>query len=364
MAFTIPTLSSLRAQTRDDMRASLPGADSLLRQNNLRIISDNFAALIYGLYDYLRYMARNARPGTAESDYLEGWAEDYGLSRKAATFASGTVNFTGTAGASVPLDTECVTSSGIRYRVTSGITLGIGATPAPVEALSAGAAGNQDEGTELTLTTAISGVIATASVATGGISGGADAEGDEALRQRLLQRLRDTPMGGALNDYERWALEVPGVTRVWPVANEQGAGTVTVRFMMDDTRAAYDGLPQGDNASALIPGSGDQQLVWDWIEPLRPVTADLFVVAPIADALNITITGLTNDTAETRAAIEAELRDMLRRDAEPGGTIYRSRIIEAISTAAGEAHHTLTLPAGDVAHATGHIAILGVITYA
>lgn len=364
MSDDIPTLSSLRAEARDDMRASLPGADSLLRLSNLRIISDNFAALCYGLYNYLRNMSRNARPGTAEAGWLEGWADDFGLARKAATYASGTVNFTGTAGAIVPINSELITSSGLLYRVTSGITLGIGATPAPVEALAAGADGNQDEGTNLTLTSAISSVIATAAVAAGGIIGGADAERDEALRARLLQRLRDTPMGGAAHDYKRWALEVAGVTRVWPAANEQGAGTVTVRFMMDDVRAAYNGLPQGDDACGLIPGTGDQQLVWDHIEAVRPITGDLFVVAPIADALNITITGLANDTAETRAAIEAELRDMLRRDAEPGGTIYRSRIIEAISTAAGEAHHALTLPAGDVAHATGHIAILGGITYA
>jgi len=54
---------------------------------------------------------------------------------------------------------------------------------------------------------------------------------------------------------------------------------------------------------------------------------------------------------------------MLRRRAVPGGTIRRSWIWEAVSVAAGEDSHAITAPAGDVAHGTGEIAVLGVITY-
>ena len=49
-------------------------------------------------------------------------------------------------------------------------------------------------------------------------------------------------MGGAQADYVTWALAVPGVTRAW-AASEQGAGTITVRFLMDDLRADDDGWP-------------------------------------------------------------------------------------------------------------------------
>jgi uncharacterized phage protein gp47/JayE len=88
------------------------------------------------------------------------------------------------------------------------------------------------------------------------------------------------------------------------------------------------------------------------------------VVAPVAVPLDLTITGLTPDTAAVRAAIEAEIIDLLRREAVPGGTILLSHLREAISIAAGEADHALTIPAANVTHATGELAVLGTITWA
>lgn len=81
-------------------------------------------------------------------------------------------------------------------------------------------------------------------------------------------------MGGTQADYEQWALEVPGVTRAF-VTQEMGRGTVTVRFMMDGT------YPDG------VPKDGDRQAVAAHIETVRPVTADVYVVLPVADPLNL-----------------------------------------------------------------------------
>jgi uncharacterized phage protein gp47/JayE len=64
-----------------------------------------------------------------------------------------------------------------------------------------------------------------------------------------------------------------------------------------------------------------------------------------------------------QAAVAAELADLLRREAEPGGTILVSHLREAISIAVGETNHVLSSPAADVTHATGQIATLGTITW-
>ena len=74
------------------------------------------------------------------------------------------------------------------------------------------------------------------------MTGGTDTETDEQLRARILQRIQNPPMGGSAADYVAWALAVPGVTRAW-AAPEQGIGTITVRFLMDDLRADDDGWP-------------------------------------------------------------------------------------------------------------------------
>ena len=97
-------------------------------------------------------------------------------------------------------------------------------------------------------------------------------------------------------------------------------------------------------------------------QTLRPVTAQETVAAPVADPLDFAI-ALTPDTAEVRAAVEAELRDLIAREAEPGGTILISHIREAISIAAGETDHVLASPAGNVTAAAGAIVTMGAVTW-
>jgi uncharacterized phage protein gp47/JayE len=75
----------------------------------------------------------------------------------------------------------------------------------------------------------------------------------------------------------------------------------------------------------------------------RPVTADLYVVAPTPVTLNFNIQ-LTPNTASVKAAVEASLRDLLLREAAPGVTLLISHIREAISVAAGETDNVLISP--------------------
>ena len=363
MPHSVPTLTELRRQVRDDYRAHLPGADSLLPHSNLRVIGDVLAELTFGLYGYQLAVVRDLMPDTAAAEWLERHAGTFGIARKPAFAASGAITLTGLAGAEVPAGAELQTKSGVVFIAADGVVLAGGETACAVEAAVAGAAGNLDAGTALTFSTALSGVDADAEVAAAGISGGADAESDDALRARLLARLRETPQGGAARDYVQWSLEVPGVTRVWVDRAAMGPGTVTVRFMMDDVRVDQNGIPQGETASDYAAGSGDQQIVFDYLAERRPLGADVFVVAPAPVPLDLTISGLSPDTPAVRSAIAAEFVDMLYRDAAPGGTIRLSRIGEAISIAAGEGHHMLLAPAADGVHAAGEIAVPGAITF-
>jgi uncharacterized phage protein gp47/JayE len=97
------------------------------------------------------------------------------------------------------------------------------------------------------------------------------------------------------------------------------------------------------------------------------VTADVTVFAPTPVKLDFTIS-LTPDTTAARAAVQAELEDLLLREAEPedgdgSGTILVSHIREAISLAAGETDHALTAPAADVTLAAGEMSVMGTITW-
>ncbi|WP_066544255.1 baseplate J/gp47 family protein [Sphingomonas sp. CCH21-G11] len=81
----------------------------------------------------------------------------------------------------------------------------------------------------------------------------------------------------------------------------------------------------------------------------------MFAPTPLPVTLLI---GLTPDEPEVRAAIVAELADLFFREAQPGGTLYLSRIREAISQAAGEFDHVLYSPAANIVADPGFFPML------
>lgn len=325
--------------------------DARLRRSFTNIIARVMAGLAHGLYGFLSFIFRQLFPDTAESEYLERWSNFWGVPRKAATKATGVLDCTGTDGATVSVGDKLSRADGVQFEVTVGGTISGGVLSITVEALDAGLDGNTDATTELTFVSTPSGVDSITTVDANALTGGTDLEDDESLLPRLLDRIQTPPQGGSENDYITWALEVPGVTRAWVYPQELGAGTVTVRFMMDDT------YPDG------IPLAADVATVQAYIDDLRPVTADVTVVAPVASALDIDITLNIETGSEVEAAVQTELAALILRDAEPGGTIYLSRINEAISIATGEFDHSLDDPVANVTHTTGQIATLGTVTF-
>ena len=247
-------------------------------------------------------------------------------------------------------------------------TVGSGGTvTVPIRALEAGAAGNSVSGAAILIASAASGVNA-AGVLAGPATGGADPEEDDEFRSRMLDRYRNPPQGGAPGDYERWAQEVPGVTRAWAAPNGAGAGTVVLYPMLDEAQAAHGGFPQGTNGGAgaesrTAPATGDQRTVADYLYPRRPATALVLVVAPIAYPINLTLADLSADSVSIRAAIEDALRGALRRVGRPGGTIYQNDLSAAIDGVAGVEHFTLTAPTTSIVAPTGRLPTLGTITW-
>lgn len=366
MPFPRPTLTEMIQQAQADVAVRL-GVPTLLRASPEAVFATAMAGMAHGLYGYLDWIARMAVPFTAEAEYLEAWASLAGVTRKPATQAAGTATFTGTTGATLPTSTVALSNDGRRYLVTAGAAVGGGGTvTVPVQAEDAGAAGNLALAAPLTLATAVAGVLATGSVASA-IVGGADMEDDAALRTRMLQAFAAAPQGGAAADYIGWALAVPGVTRAWVAANGAGAGTVVVYVMLDDVRSAGDGFPVGTDGTATEEtrgtgaATGDQLLVADALHPLRPVTALVYVVAPTALPVDLTVNDL-NDSS-LRPAIETAVADMLRERASVAGAIYPSDIAAAIDAVPGVTRFSLASPVAPVIAGVGELHTPGTITW-
>ena len=122
-----------------------------------------------------------------------------------------------------------------------------------------------------------------------------------------------------------------------------------------------------DDPASPIPDSAKVAEVQDRLtdstrRDSAPVTATVTVFAPIAAALDFTLS-VVPDTAEVRSNAQEALGDLLLQEATPGGTLTLNKINEAISTAAGEESHVLDQPAADVAVPAGNISILGTVTF-
>lgn len=358
MAFQIPTLPELVERARQSFRAHLPGSDAWIWPNNLNVAAKVKAGLVFENFLWLKYIEKQRFVTTADGEFLEKHAQQYGISRLPASFAAGSGAFTGTPAATVPAGLIVQRTDGFRYEVTAAAIIdGNGDVTVSLRALEAGAAGNALAGAGLALVSGFAGLNNQGAVAAGGIGLGADEESDESLRSRILHRLQFPPHGGAAHDYVAWAREIAGVTRVFVEPLADGPGTVHVYFLMDDLYT--DGIPQGADVAA----------VQAYINEVRPVTAVVSVIAPTPQSVDITITGLSPDTTAVRDAVKAELTDLFRRSVQVGTdsapfTLYRSKVWEAISQAAGEDHHVLTVPASDVEYDGGTLPVLGTVTFA
>jgi len=352
MAFKRPTLSEIVSRIKGDIETRL-STGRLLVSGFLSIIATAYAGAVHLLHGHIEWGIKQLFPDTAEAEFLARWASIWGVSRTSAVYAAGSVTFTGpTDGTVIPTATRLKRSDGVFFRTDASGAIAGGTVDIAVTPVNAGITGDTEEGTLLELVTSIAGIDTSATTATGGITGGADSESDDSLRERLLDRIKQPPHGGAAFDYIKWAKEVSGVTRAWVYPLAMGAGTVTLTFVLDDE-------------AEIIPDAGKVAEVQAYIDDDTriPVTATLTVFAPTAVPLDLDIT-LTPNTAEVQAAVENSVKDLIRREAEPGGTILISQLREAVSIAAGESDNVITSPTADVTHASADIATFGVITWA
>lgn len=340
MPFETPSLPVLVSRTQSDL------AGDAMRRSDAQVLARALSGAAYGLYGYLDWIVDQILPDTADEEILERIATlRLNQPRKPAQPASGEVRFNAAALAVLDAGTVLQANDGRTYKVSVGKTTIAGINSATVEAVDAGVMGNADPGLLLTLVQPVEGVAVTFTVLPPGLIGGVALESVESLRARVVRSYRVIPHGGSKDDYETWALECPGVTRAWCRRNYMGPGTVGIFFMRDDDLDP-------------IPDAAQLEEVRQYIEPLRPVTAEVYVLPPVRLPVVYSIR-LVPDTGAGRAAVEAQLTDLHSREAGLGETLLLSHVNEAISSAAGEQDHKLISPSTDITAAPNQLRTYG-----
>jgi len=272
---------------------------------------------------------------TTFGTYLDLRAEEYGIARRQAVAATGTVTFTGTPGTVIPAGTRVSTPStevapAVIFKTIQKAMIGAGGSvDVSVVAIEPGASGNVAPGAITVLVEPLAGVSAvTNSAAT---SGGLDEEDDDSLRDRILELAHKDEGDGNKSDYEIWAKEVVGVGYVLVDPLWRGPGTVRVVILDQDGN-----VPTPELVAAvqnyLDPGSQGIGL------GKAPIGAKVTVEAPKEVNLTITVPALAVESGYTVDQAKINLETAARAyilNISPGGTVRIKDLEAAIAGAAG-----------------------------
>lgn len=357
MAFRLPSLADLAKRIRDGFKAEIPGADAEIWPNNLYVVGKVVSGALFEVYLRIEWLYRQIFASTATGEHLDRHAYEVGLSRKPAAYARGTATVTGIPSELVPAGRRFVRVDGRVYRTVDNVTIpSSGKATITLQSVDPGRAVNTAATTVLARETHYDELTADATVTARGLIGGANAESDDALRERILFRRRNPPMGGALHDYRIWAEAVVGVRKAFVSVYADGGRMVAVYVLGDGL--GTDAIPDPSLIEAVAARIAEE----------RPVTAIATVTRPVARTIDITLEGLTPSSQAVREEVERELIDLFYERASVAlpGTVQsfpRSWITSAIDAAAGEERHRLVAPADDVPLTAGQYPVLGTIQF-
>ena len=192
------------------------------------------AGEIYSMQTSLEWLKRQLFPSGATGEYLDRFAEQRGLTRRAATKATGSLTFrvneVKTTDITIPRGTVVSSDTEIPVRV---YTTEDGVLPAtaysvtiPAEAEQAGYGGNIKVGNATVPVSVPSEIDSVTN--TSRFSGGADEESDTSLRERIRESYTNQPNGMNAAYYIALATSVQGIDKAGVIPKQRGAGTVNV----------------------------------------------------------------------------------------------------------------------------------------
>ena len=310
------------------------------------------AAQIQALGTQAEWVLDQSFPQTAQGIYLDRHAAMRGLARTPATRAAGVLRFrvdtAPVADLTIPADTVCMTADEVRFRTTEAAVLAAGtlSADAVAEALEGGSGGNAVPGAISILTAcpvAVTGVTNPAA-----FTGGSDEEGDETLRERILESYRRLPNGANAAWYEQTAMSHAGVTAARAVGRARGIGTVDVYV------AGESGLP----GEALL-----EEVQAD-LQEKREIAVDVEVKAPTAVSVDVSVKVEADSSvgfAAVKPAAEKAVADFFGgrllgqpvRLADLGNRLYARP---------GVTNYHFSAPTGDLAADDAVLPVLGTLT--
>ena len=310
------------------------------------------AAQVYALYVQADWVTRQAFPQTAEGEYLDYHAQLRSLERKPALPAQGTVRFTAGEAAqsdrTVPEGTVCMTAGLVRFATTQAAVLPAGelTVDVPVQALEPGTAGNVSAQTVVSMAVAPMGIASCTNPQA--FAGGADGEGDEELRARILDTFRRLPNGANAAFYEQGALSFDQVAAAAVIPKPRGVGSVDVIV----------------STLAGTPGEELLEQLQDYFEQRREIAVDVQVKAPTPVTVNVAVQVKAKggwDKTQVLDQVEETLESWFDGKLL-GQDVLLARLGSLIYGCDGVENYAVSAPAADLAVDADELPVLGTLS--
>lgn len=347
------------ARMRNWLESPLSKIEGTFSMFNIRAVAKESAQL----QNEMEIIENNYSLDTATGEYLDVKAGDYGVYRRAASYATGEVTITGTDGTFVPGGTVLVAPEyGVQFVTQEARYLTGGSATVPATCTITGPSGNVPAGAISQLAQEVAGVASVTNASD--FSGGTDREDDDNLRMRTYFKIRYPATSGNVYHYQQWATDIAGVgkVKVFPLWN--GAGTVKVSILDGNGEAATPELIKS---------------VQDYIDPephatgagmapvgaLVTVTTASEVVIHVAAAVSLGAT--SSSIGDIQTAFRAALDEYFRSVAYDGETVTISaaRVGNILFDTQGVIDYTdLTINTGTASIPIGEeeIPVVGMIT--
>jgi len=318
----IPSIIELNEDIANDLRSKLGLTDDDLKKvvSALPLV---LSAQFKLAYLFLADIQDNSFPDKATSEVNGGMLERYGrgyLNRNPFPDSIGVfkLSVTGVAGSVLRSDltfksNDDALNAGQVYVLDTEYTLTGTADEIEVRSIGAGVLYNLSVGNNLTITEPVIGVDKTVTVSEV-VTQPTAGETEELYRKAILNAIQIEPQGGSKGDYRIWAGDAQGVRLIYPYVRDGDSGTIDIYVeatLIDST----DG--KGTPGSAIL-NEVDAVIKFDpdvtkptYQRSRKPAQVNLVVSAITLIPVDVTITGLNDDSASVQTAIESSLKDFI-----------------------------------------------------
>ena len=265
---------------------------------------------IYALYQIIGQLEDLVNVDNMTGDTLATYVyQRKGLSRKAGGYATTVLTVTGNA--TISIGDLFSTDSNVQYEATESKTIS-GTGQVNVKCTQVGDTGNVPAGSITEMPITIPGItnVTNETTAVGGIN----EEKDDKLRQRYYDALQEQATSNNIENYEKWAKEVPGVGQA--KAFSQWNGDLTVKVVIVDsnkdmpTQDLIDTVQNYIDPKGIQGGDGEWS-TWGKGYGMSSLGAYCTVAPPTAKTIDVLVS-ITKDSNYTDEQIQQGIEEYLQ----------------------------------------------------